>query len=229
MMGLSALGLAGIVASGLILQVKRSRRLRNFLGIGKNRTKRNNGRRGWRWYHATLGVWLTPFLLIIALTGPVWSFAGYRSLIGWLTASEPGYGTLPALQIPVDAEIDRWAILKGAEVHDHGARAKRLIFPTGPGTAARFEWAPEEAPYENFRSRAWLHPQTGEVLLLQPQSDYSRAESVIRWAYPLHIGKWGGGLTQFLHFLAALSIPFFTVTGLWLYWNRTRKTNAINS
>jgi uncharacterized iron-regulated membrane protein len=219
-MGASALALAAILLSGLVLQVKRSRRLRNFFGI-ENRKRRRAGPRGWRWWHATLGVWITPLLLLLALTGPVWSFGSYRALIGWLTASEPGYGAVPELAIEADAAVDRAAILAGAEALDPLTGAKRLIFPSGPGQAARFEWAPEDAPYENFRSRAWLHPQTGDLLELRPLSEYTRAESVIRWAYPLHIGKWGGPLTQFLHFLAALSIPFFTATGLWLYWKRT--------
>lgn len=212
-MGTSALLLAGLLVSGLVLQIKRSRTIWHVLG------RRRNGKRFWLWLHGSLGTWMTPVLLILALTGPVWSFAGYRALISWVTQSEATTYAPPEFELEEKAALNLQAVLKGAEELDPGSGAKRLILPEAVGTA-RFEWAPAGVPWENFRSRAWLHPQTGEVLRLDPVESYTAADKAIRWAYPLHIGKWGGSPTRFLHFLAALSLPFFAATGCWLYWKR---------
>lgn len=213
-MGTSSLLLAGLLLSGLVLQIKRSRDLWRVLGL------RRQERRLWIWLHGSLGTWMTPLLLILALTGPVWSFAGYRALISWFTQTEvTTYGAAP-VKVQADAQTDLDSILKGAAAYDPGGGAKRLMLPSGPGAPARFEWAPPDAPWENFRSRAWLHPQNGEVLRLDAMESYTPADKVIRWAYPIHIGKWGGEPTRILHFLAALSVPFFVCTGGWLYWKR---------
>ncbi len=221
-MGSSALVLCGLLASGLVLQAQRSSGWRRFFGSGGFRRKR--GKPGWKWLHATLGVWLSPVLLIIALTGAIWSFAGIRTVIGWLSGSEPLYGAILALNIQETAQLDLELVLRTAEALAPDSGAKRLRLPERNGQPARFEWAPESAPYENFRSRVWLHPESGTVLHSQPLSDYTPADRMIRWAYPVHIGKWGGELTRILHFAAALSVPFFTFTGLWLYIRRKCQT-----
>jgi len=221
-MGASALILLSLIISGLILQFKRTRTWGQFFGLNRARSKPLAPGR-WRWMHASLGIWLTPLLLIIALTGPVWSFESYRTLLGWLTFSSPEYGSTPGLQEISVQQVNAPAIFEGAErfVPENGAM--RLIMPSGPASPARFEWAPSEAPYENFRSRAYLDPTTGELLKLEPLSEYTRAHTLIRWAYPLHIGKWGGSATQFLHALSALAVPFFGISGLYLYLKGNRK------
>jgi len=214
-MGGSALLLAGLLVSGLVLQVRRSRDVWAMLGRGRRKG------RFWLWLHGTLGTWMTPFLLLLALTGPVWTFAGYRALIGWATQSEMTTYAAPGVSVEKEARPDLEAILAGAATIDPGDGAKRLILPPGPGKAARFEWAPENAPFENFRTRAWLHPSSGEILRMDPLESYTAADRAVRWAYPLHTGNWGGEATRLLHFLAALSVPLFVCTGGWLYWKRT--------
>lgn len=216
--GTSALVLASLLVTGLVLQYRRTRGLRGFLGYPGGRASG-----GWRWWHAVLGTWTAPFLLIMALTGPVWSFAAYRALIGWITYSDPQYGAQPAVLDGAMAETNLEAVLAAVEplVPAHGAM--RLVLPAGPGRPARFEWAPEGALYENFRSRVYLDPATGEVLAEEPLAGYTRAEFLVRLAYPLHIGAWGGPVTQFLHALSALVLVFLSASGAWLYLQRTRK------
>lgn len=216
-MGASALMLAGLLVSGLVLQIRRSRDWWRVLGF------RRRERRFWLWIHGSLGTWTTPILLLLALTGPVWSFSGYRALIGLATQSEVTTYAVESPKIAAAALPRLEAILAGVATMDPGAGAKRLIFPEGPGKPARFEWAPADAPWENFRSRAWLHPQNGTVLRVDPMESYTTVDRLIRWAYPVHIGQWGGETTRILHFLAALALPFFIGTGGWLYLKRTYK------
>lgn len=221
LMGSSALILLSLVLTGAVLQVKRSRNLRELLGLRRRRVERS-GPAGWRWWHSLLGVWTTPFLLLLALTGPVWSFETYRSLLGVLTFSESAAAEAPArLDADPRAEVNREAIIAGADSLIPEEGAMRFIFPNTPVEAARFEWAPPEAPYENFRSRAYLDPLSGALLRIDPLADYSRAESLMRWAYPLHTGRWGGGLTQALTTGASLAVPFFVLSGLLLFIKRT--------
>lgn len=222
LMGSSALILLSLVLTGAVLQVKRSRTLRELLGLRRRQVERSGPAR-WRWWHSLLGVWTTPFLLLLALTGPVWSFETYRGLLELLTFSEtisaeapqPGEGN-------PRTEVNRKAIIAGAEALIPETGAMRFLFPATPEKAARFEWAPLEAPHENFRSRAYLDPLSGDLLRIEPLADYSRAESLMRWAYPLHTGRWGGGLTQALTTGASLAIPFFVLSGLLLYIKRTK-------
>lgn len=225
-MGTSALGLAVLVISGWVVQWQRTRRTGRFFGAG---WRRWSGLRSWMvGLHGVAGVWLSPLLLVLALTGPVWTFASYRAVIGWLTQSEAAYGQTAAALEPGEAALDRQRIFAAAAALDeeHGvdrATAARLVFPTVSGQAVRYEWAAADAPHENFRSRHLLHPSTGAILETYLLSDYTRAETAVRWAYPLHIGRWGGELTRLLTVLAALSLPLLAGSGLWLFWKRNFK------
>jgi len=75
-MGATSIGATFILLTGIVLWLPRSwRGLKPRLTVSV--------RRGWKRFvydsHASLGIYVVAFLLLMSLTGPVWSFRWYRS------------------------------------------------------------------------------------------------------------------------------------------------------
>ncbi len=74
--GITTFVMVVILVSGIVIWIPRTRKaLRNRLVV--------RGRKGWWrfWYdsHVSLGIYVTLFLLVMALTGLTWSFQWYRT------------------------------------------------------------------------------------------------------------------------------------------------------
>lgn len=116
--------------------------------------------------HRVLGVYALLMLLLLSLTGLMWSFEGYRETVFSL--------------VQVDRVPDRVAIA-------------------------------------NKRNR-----ETGEMVRI----DFNQRENsakVMRWAYLLHTGKWGGWFGPLLTGTVALIGASLPITGYVLYFRRIRR------
>lgn len=223
--GTSALVLAFLVVSGcgLLLQRPPGRRL------GLSRRERQHPRRRIRWmtWHRLVGVGSAPGLLLLALTGPVFSFGWYTGGVIWLgnqlgkarvsTAAKenPGMAARPPQNEAKALDLDAvWATAK-AHLPPPG-RPFRLSLPTSASAPATFAWSPENAPNESFRSTLRLDPATGSILEMRPIKEMSRGVRWRRWFYPLHTGRLLGWPSQLWLGLSALAMPFLFLGGVYL-------------
>lgn len=164
--GISTVFLIVILISGLIIWLpKKWGKVKSNLVI-----KRNT-----KWgrklldLHRVLGVYSMLLLLVMSLTGLMWSFEGYRN-------------TMTSI-FTVDRVPERVAI------------ANRVNKETG----------------ENIRIDFNEKPNSSKVM---------------RWAYLLHTGRWGGWFGPLVTGLSALIGASLPITGYVLYFRRIRRRKA---
>lgn len=116
--------------------------------------------------HRVLGIYAVGFLLLLSLTGLMWSFQGYREVIFSIVTVE---------RVP-----DRVAVAYKKDRET--GREKRIDF-----------------------------------------NEASPERKVMRWAYLLHTGRWGGFVGPLLTGTAALIGATLPVTGYWLFFRRVRR------
>ncbi|MDQ8202928.1 PepSY-associated TM helix domain-containing protein [Pelagicoccus sp. SDUM812003] len=216
-----------LTISGLFIGVRRWRDAKRVWIPARSESRSRHPSVRWRFLHRIVGAWGTPWLLLMPLTGMVWSFDTYSAFLKQL-GGPPQFPAYPTLQASGegDAAVDLDRIWENCLTKVPQQTAMRLMLPTSPSQPARFEWSPEAAVSFAMRSKLFLDPKTGYVIEQHPWEAFSSGEQLVRWAYPLHTGRIAGVFGQTVAFLGALTMPFFFGTGLYLYLARRRKRRA---
>ena len=152
----------------------------------------------WRW-HFYAGLYVIPFLLMLAVTGLVMLWISSTSeLHGERSRIQPGAAPLPVSQLQA-----------AAEAAVPGANAVQYIAPMGPDRVAAF--AVEQA---DDRTGVTLNPYTGEVVEPFPWAGWYDLASDIHGT--LLIGDLGDRLIE-----AAASLGLLLIaSGIYLHWPR---------
>lgn len=223
--GISSLCLCIILISGLVFSIPRKRsQWKQALSIKRSKTSFT----WWFTSHRALGIYCTLFLFIMAATGPMWSFGGYRSFIsGIFTSPEQGNGRMGQGQ---------------GNQYRHGQNAdptqQANISPAIAWTAAlqairqdtpRFSKITFQDNKALVQTKANAHPracdtytfdESGHITSVQYYNDLAARSKVMQYAYIIHTGKWGGFVTKLLYFLACIGGAYLTVSGYILYWKK---------
>ena len=181
------------------------------------------------WYdsHVSLGFYATLFLLVMALTGPTWSFRWYRTgfyaLFG--ASTEQTQHTAPAKENkdkkekkskPEKLDYQVWDTALSelqSRYNRYGnillSRNSVQIIQTGKrkGDTASFD----------------IH--TGKITAIErydadKQPISSKMKGLI---YSLHTGQWGGVITRILYFLSAFIGGILPLTGYYFWIKRISK------
>ncbi len=187
-MGLSAIAATLILISGIVLWWPRDgKRLKSNLSISFSH--------GWRRFmrdsHVALGAYACIFLLLMSLTGPVWSFGWYRSaavaVIGGHEGERPGRKG--------EADIRAHTTDRSGRPEEagkrHGASAGMQAGGRGQKPAAASGHRQERAG-------------GGKAF---PQKTF----------ISLHTGKWGGVVTKVIYFLAVVIGGCLPISGYYLW------------
>lgn len=182
--------------------------------------------------HRSVGFYLTPLLLFIAVTGVALVYHDTtEALLTDLTDAPPeperSTVTVPPDAVPVPVE----QLVRTAEAELPDAVTTRLMFPRAPERPfiVRMRFPAELHP--NGKTFVVLDPYTGAVLGVR-NADPEAAPTgwrLVDALYPVHKGGWGGRWSQFLHAFAGLMVTVFAVTGLVMWWKRTRPRPARRS
>ena len=218
-MGVSAMACTLIVLSGIVLWWPKSvKMLRSRLRLSFSR--------GWRRFvydsHVSLGVYASVFLLLMSLTGPVWSFGWYRkaavAVIGGQEAPRVPYpphtgggqvGKPVAHRKPMGAE--------SSSTYGHGAKGDASK-PHRPYGFQRPAAGRGEAGEVTQRSK---RPMNAVQEGIKGRGEGKRSPQ--RTFISLHTGKWGGLLTKIIYTLVALIGGFLPVSGYYLWWKQRRR------
>lgn len=224
--GASAASLLVLTLSGLFIAVRRWRDAKRVWIPAKSEARAKAPRVRWRFLHRMVGAWATPWLLLMPLTGMVWSFDAYADLLKHLGGS-PRFPSYPSLASNLEQESVAWdEIWQRCLEKVPSQTTMRLMMPTKPGQPVRFEWSPEGVASFAMRSKLFLDPGSGYVIEEHPWEEFSAGEQLVRWAFPLHTGRIAGVAGQTVAFFGSLTMPFFFGTGLYLYLARKRKARA---
>ena len=76
-------------------------------------------------------------------------------------------------------------------------------------------------------SWVWINPYSGEVIQTYDASTANLATQIWNFKYTFHIGDFFGTGFKFFWLLVALLPGAFSVTGLWLFFKRTRRYKPV--
>lgn len=184
--------------------------------------------RGFYWHlHAVSGTWLLAFYLVAALTGLWWSYDFYRAAISRIAgvstparrapqASSDATHALPSLDLA-------WSSFRHAAPD---ATRASIALPPAPDAPLEIRYQTAASPHE----RAWnvikVDLAGGTITSREAYADLPRGRRFVTAVYPLHSGSFFGVPGRVLMAFAALMMPLFAVTGLWM-WRLRRRNEAL--
>lgn len=216
--GISTLALLIILLTGVVIWFPRNaRRLRSSFRIvwGK----------GWRrfWYDCHIAGSLYSFLLllVLALTGLTWSFDWYSRLyyrtFGVVSQQSGGHGGHETEEQPtLPASYPHWQSVY-EQVANANPTFKKITLYDGMAQLYPGRWGNRLAADTYLFDTA-----EGDITRVIPYEDTDQETKVWGWTYSIHVGNWGGWVTQILSFIAALLGASLPLTGYYLWIKRLR-------
>lgn len=224
--GVSTIAMTVILISGLVIWIPRTcKALKNRLtvacGKGVRRLMYDS--------HVALGFYATIFLLLMALTGPTWSFGWYREAAYTLLGAEPQTSNQQSghshghtdkkessnTERKQDNTIAYDVVLK--EIQDIYTDYNYIKLSKNEATVSLNKFG-----YKYKSDKVKFNPKTGVITSVKKFEENTVRQN-LRWLiYSLHVGTWGGPVTKILYFLAALIGATLPLTGYYL-WMKKKK------
>lgn len=180
--------------------------------------------RDWNW-HNVFGFWLSPFIVILTLTGTVMSFAWANTLLFRATGNKPP--ARPAERTPAAPEQRKEKpkasldlLWTRAEAQVPGWKSISLRIPEKGNGPISFFIRSSDSGQPTARARLSLDPYTAEVMKWEPYSSYNGGQKLRAWVTPVHTGRAWGWPGQLLNLLIAIGGLFLVWTGFALAWRR---------
>jgi sulfite reductase (NADPH) flavoprotein alpha-component len=221
--GASTLTLILLAITGLLLRrPRRARSLRAWLTFN---TKLRG--RPFLWHlHAVSATWLLAFYLVAALTGLWWSYDFYRDAINRIAGVTTPMRRPAAearTELPASTLDAAWTTFR-REAPD--ATRATLALPGDAGAPVEIRYQTQESPH----GRAWntlkIDAEAGQVVGRALYAELPRGRRFVSSLFPLHSGEFLGRPGRIAMALAALAMPFFAVTGFWMWLQRRATAKA---
>ncbi|GED17110.1 PepSY-associated TM helix domain-containing protein [Aneurinibacillus migulanus] len=184
--------------------------------------------------HKVFGIFSVPFLLVVSLTGILFTFD--KEIFGFFGANAkiaPPKEMLVSQPLPQGKmPIDRLVEIAKKEIPD--GTVTQIRMPAKP-KAGKKEGAVELRMSHGYdpsqrgagNVRVWLDSYSGKVIekydaTINPRLTYQT------WLFPLHTGLFGGAFTKVLYVIGGLMPTLLMATGtyMWLYKSRKKKESA---
>ncbi|MCW3464213.1 PepSY-associated TM helix domain-containing protein [Chitinophaga nivalis] len=192
-----------------------------------------NWKKGTRWkrknydLHNILGCYAISVLLVIAITGLVWSFEAVRDTVQWVANSSHTY----AKPAPVFSDSTNRRsfspdnILQQAIHHHPGATTFLISLPTDHKSAVSVYARHDKHP--QYRNVISLYDQhTATLIRRNTFSGMNNGEKIYALNYDLHVGSIIGLPGKILAFFASLIAASLPVTGLYIWLGRKQKQSG---
>lgn len=214
--GISTLFFLLILVTGVLIAFPKNRaQWKQFLTV-----KRGRKSQVW-WYtsHRAFGWYCVIFLLLMAVTGPMWSFDWYRS----------GAAKLFGVDLPKragksgghDGSEQRKAQVPNTLAWNNALAQIKERVPHYVSISLSKKSATVKTPGHHYRaSDTYKFDRKGNIIAVERYGDLPAERKVMGYAYLLHAGVWGGWLVKLLYFVACLGGIYLTVSGYWLYIKR---------
>lgn len=176
--------------------------------------------------HKAAGIWVSWFLLLIAVTG-IWYLAELV-MEARGTPSEVPYQSMPAGWAERQGPVIRYRPLDdyvaAATSAFPGLEPRTLRLPFAPDEPVVVEGAAGDPLARDRANEVWLDPVDARVVAVQRSADMTALQYTTEIADPLHFGTLGGLPTKLLWFAMGVCLSGLAVTGAWLAWRRLRRT-----
>ena len=234
--GVSTVFFVFILVSGIVIWLPRSRKqLKNAFSFKLKGNKRT------LWYnvHRVLGIYAALLLLMLALTGLMWSFEWYRGGVTNLIAGkeQPPKNAAPRLAGD-ERSANRSRIQSNGEKQNEEKNVDYSVWEKSLASLPadyRYRYArvderavsalPRSAWHDRAIDRFSYDPATGVITKYEPYSAQPARSKVMAVNHSLHMGRFGGIGVKILLFFASLIGALLPITGYWLWWSRVKAKN----
>ncbi|MFC7050715.1 PepSY-associated TM helix domain-containing protein [Emcibacter nanhaiensis] len=183
-----------------------------------------------RQLHRLIGIWASPVLLILGITG------GYFNLMEYL--EEAGeQGAAPSLMTDrlYNDKLDLQTILEDSKKQIEGFHPTYLLMPYEPGLGITFYGeVPSSNPFASgYGSTVTYDSQSGELLHTYDIRDAGFCWNLVDSFRALHFGDFGGLVSKLVWCLVGIGLAGMTLTGFYMWVSRktgksrSRKTRAV--
>ena len=172
--------------------------------------------------HSVLGFYASWYLIVIALTGLVWSFSLFHNALFWVTGSPPPPWKSPPSSVAVEAgtgiTIDE--AMRRADEAIPGAGTTEMRLPQRPQDPISFVKRVAHTVNPNAQSFLYLDQYTGAIIRADRYEELSWGATLRLLVYPIHVGSIFGRTTQLLALLASVVVVVSAMTGVLLWWQK---------
>lgn len=177
--------------------------------------------------HNILGFYAMIILLVIALTGLVWSFEWFGNSVQWVANGGKTYEPVkPVFSDTMDANVFSPDRIMHAALQKHPQAS--MFFMTIPkdnkSAVSVFARMDGKALYRSSRSQYDQH--TARLLTTTSFNTMNNGEKSRALNYDLHVGSILGLPGKILAFFASLIAASLPLSGFYIWWGRRNKTNA---
>ncbi|MFD1604402.1 PepSY-associated TM helix domain-containing protein [Flavobacterium artemisiae] len=223
--GVSCLIFVFLLFSGLILWwPKKIKNLKQRLSVKWSASFR---RINWD-FHSTFGFYSLTFLLIISLTGLVWSFDWFEKTLYFMADGAVKKVSLKVENpTKIDPELDhnnfyQTIYNKTDSIFSYKGNIQiRIPSDTINSIQVLKEHLDIRIPDQS--SAVYFDKYTGENIEIRPYASFSRGDKVKRLVYPIHTGSVFGYPTKIIAFLVTLFALTLPITGLIIWLGRKKK------
>lgn len=214
----SGLGLVVVAASGSFIALRRGWSL-----VGKTRRQKAGRNRGLQSLHAVAGLWLTPVLMVAAMTGLALLHGPLLSR--WVTPTQgvslplQGSGMVSTQENSRSLDLDQ--IVASAEALSGGSRVLRVTLPQNNQSAVTVRLRGAGELHPNGMTFLTFDGGSGELVSrVDAQQSSSLAIRLLNVRFPLHIGSYAGGVSQLIHFAGGIGLVLLSLSGGWIWIRR---------
>lgn len=166
--------------------------------------------------HRILGIYTAILLLVCSLSGLMWSFGWYRQGVAKLFRIETRQSPRETKKEKQSPESNfSWQKACNAALAGIPDFNYMTLYPNGTVTVLR-KGAIHPRATESYR----YSPEKNSITLVSGYGANKNQSYMMGWAYVIHVGSWGGAVTRWLTFFAALIGASLPVTGYILYFRR---------
>lgn len=193
---------------------------------------RLRGRAFLRQLHALIGTWVLLMYFVSALTGLWWAWDFYRDAINRMAGVET-----PARRAPAGADAKAGGEGKAVVVSlDKAWTSFRLAVPDASeatvaiagkaGAPVEVRYLTAASPHNRAFNTLKLDAASGDIVSRENYADLPPGRRFVASMFPLHSGSILGWPGRIVMALAALQLPLFAITGIWMWLLRRRHEAA---
>ncbi|WKN43003.1 PepSY-associated TM helix domain-containing protein [Tunicatimonas pelagia] len=183
--------------------------------------------------HNVLGFYTLWVVIIIALTGLVWSFGWFSNGVYFMATGEkqPEYQGALSTYHSEDApqtddqlftlidQVTATTLNQYPEVYRYS-----VSYPMDSTASIAVSILTEQGKNYDRHDEYVYDRYTGELIASEKWSEHNAGERIMHLNYPIHLGLIGGLPTKILAFFASLIAASLPITGFYIWWGRKKKT-----
>ena len=171
--------------------------------------------------HSVIGMYASIFLLVCCLTGLMWSFDWYRDTVykvfGAETTKSKKHGGNDNKKKKNDLDITHWNDVL-INVQNKIPDFQYITIAEGNATVLT-----NSAPHSRATDKYSFDKTTGKITDTNYYSQQPLSQTLMTWAYALHVGSFGGITMRILICLASFIGATLPLTGYYIFWRKRHK------